>query len=266
MSLPRFDLLRCPACTHLFSRLKVASESYGAEYFLESNAEHWDNPDIALFDQLDAMFRQYYPGYRKGLRSLDVGAATGYLTRRFGELGYESWGIDISEEAIRHGTEQLGIPRLLAAELESFIPTAPFPAITSLYVIEHVPNPVQFLDNVRRILSDDGVFICMTVDSSSIFYRWAEAIFHMSGGRSYSAIERGCEVHHLHHFNRRSLDRALAESGLEIIHRFNRNLPLNSITLRPVQKLAVGGMYALSPILNSWFLQGVVCRRKTALD
>jgi len=261
MSLPRFDLLRCANCTHLFSRLKVASESYGAEYFLESNAEHWDNPDIALFDQLDATFREYYPGDVKGLRSLDVGAATGYLTRRFGELGYESWGIDISEEAVRHGTEVLGIPRLVAAHLEEFNPVTPFPIITSLYVIEHVPNPVEFLRNVRRILSDEGVFICMTVDSSSIFFRWAEAIYHLSRGYSYAAIERVCEVHHLHHFNRQSLERALRQQGFEIVHRFKRNLPLNSVTLSPLQKLAVGGMYALSPVLDSWFLQGVVCRR-----
>lgn len=261
MPLPRFDLLRCAACTHLFSRLKVASESYGAEYFLEANAEHWENPDIPLFNQLHELFQQYFPGELKGLRSLDVGAATGYLTRHFGEIGYESWGIDISEEAIRHGTEQLGIPRLVATHLEDFNPEVPFPAITSLYVIEHVSDPVGFLENIRRILSDDGVFICMTVDSSSIFYRWAETLFHLSGGRSYTAIERVCEVHHLHHFNRLSLERALRETGFEVIHRFDRNLPLKSVTLSPLQKLAVGGMYALSPLLNSWFLQGVVCRR-----
>lgn len=261
MGLPRFDLLRCANCTHLFSRLKVASESYGAEYFLEANAEHWENPDIELFDQLHSMFQEHSPRKLKGQRSLDVGAATGYLTRRFGELEYESWGIDISVEAIKHGTDTLGIPRLVATHLEDFVPAEPFPVITSLYVIEHVSDPMVFLRNVRRILSDDGIFICMTVDSSSIFYRWAEALFHLTGGRSYMAIERVCEVHHLHHFNRLSLEHALGQAGFEVIHRFSRNLPLNSVTLTAVQKLAVGGMYALSPLLNSWFLQGVVCRR-----
>jgi len=261
MSLPRFDLLRCPTCTHFFSRLKVAAEAYGAEYFLESNFEHWENPEIHLFDQLHAMVHRFYHGELKGLRSLDVGTAIGYLPRRFGELGYESWGIDISEEAVRYGTEQLKIPRLLAAQLEHFAPDVPFPVITSLYVIEHVSDPIGFLQNIRRILSDDGVFICMTVDSNSLFYRWAEALYHISGGRSYAAIERVCEVHHLHHFNGPSLDRALGQTGFEVIHRFNRNLPLRTLTLNPIQKLAVGAMYGLSPLLDSWFLQGVVCRR-----
>ena len=261
MSLPRFDLLRCPNCTHLFSRLKVAAETYGAEYFLESNFDHWENPDIQLFDELHALVRRFFPGELKGLRSLDVGAAIGYLPRRFGEIGYESWGIDISEEAVRYGTEQLKIPRLIAAELENFSPDLPFPVITSLYVIEHVPDPIKFLENVWRILSDDGIFICMTVDSNSLFYRLAGTLFRASGGLSYKSIERVCEVHHLHHFNGPSLDSALRQTGFEVIHRFHRNLPLRTITLSPLQRLAVAAMYGLSPLLDSWFLQGVVCRR-----
>jgi 2-polyprenyl-3-methyl-5-hydroxy-6-metoxy-1,4-benzoquinol methylase len=261
MSLPRFDLLRCPTCTHFFSRLKVAAEAYGAEYFLESNFDHWENPEIPLFDELHAMICRFYPGDVKGLRSLDVGAAIGYLPRRFGELGYESWGIDISEEAVHYGTEELKIPRLRATQLEHFTPDAPFPVITSLYVIEHVTDPMGFLENIRRILSDDGIFICMTVNSNSLFYRLAGALFHATGGRSYKAIERICEVHHLHHFNGPSLERALGHTGFEVIHRFNRNLPLRTLTLNPIQRAAVAAMYGLSPLLDSWFLQGVVCRR-----
>jgi 2-polyprenyl-3-methyl-5-hydroxy-6-metoxy-1,4-benzoquinol methylase len=261
MSLPRFDLLRCTTCTHLFSRLKVAAEMYGAEYFLESNLEHWENPEIDLFDQLHEMVQKFFPGDVAGLRSLDVGAAIGYLPRRFGELGYESWGIDISKEAVRYGTEQLKIPRLLATLVEDFNPEKPFPVITSLYVIEHVSDPIVFLNNIHRILSDDGIFICMTVDSNSLFFRLAKALFQASGGRSYASIERICEVHHLHHFNGPSLDRALSQTGFEVIHRFNRNLPFRTLTLSPAQKLAVGTVYGLSTLLDSRFLQGVVCRR-----
>ena len=112
---------------------------------------------------------------------------------------------------MRYGTEQLKIPRLLATQLEDFTPDESFPVITSIYVIEHVSNPIVF-ENIRRILSDNGVFICMTVDSNSLFYRWAGALFHASGGRSYAAIERICEVHHLHHFNGPRSDRALSQT------------------------------------------------------
>ncbi|MBK6738497.1 MAG: methyltransferase domain-containing protein [Haliea sp.] len=162
---------------------------------------------------------------------------------------------------MRYGTEQLKIPRLIATWLEQFSPAAPFPVITSLYVIEHVFDPIGFLENIRRILSDDGIFICMTVDSNSLFYRLAGAMFRVSGGRSYKAIERVCEVHHLHHFNRPSLDHVLRQTGFEVIHRFHRNLPLRTITLNPLQRIAVAAMYGLSPLFDSWFLQGVVCRR-----
>ncbi len=262
-SLPRFDLLVCPVCTHLFSRLKVEPEAYEADYFLESNSEHWDNPEEALFNDLDGLIQGYIPGQRQAVRTLDVGTATGYLPRHFGALGYESWGLDISEAAVRYGTEELNIPRLQAANIESYVADIPFPVVTNIYVIEHVAQPVPFLEGIRRSLADDGIFICMTVDSDSLIFRLAKLLYRMTGGRSFSALERICEVHHLNHFNRRSLDRALDRAGFEVVHRFSRNLPLRTLTLRPLQRVAVAGLYLLSPVLDSWFLQGVVCRAKS---
>ena len=215
-----------------------------------------------MFDQLDTLIQKYLPGPRHELRTLDVGTATGYLPRHFGALGYESCGVDISEEAVRHGTEQLNIPRLQAANIEEYIAEQPFPAVTNIYVIEHVPDPVPFLEGIRRNLSDDGIFICTTVDSDSLIFGVAKILYRITGGRSFAALERICEVHHLNHFTRKSLDHALDRAGFEVVERFNRNLPLRTLTLRPLQRLAVAVLYGLSPILNSWFVQGVVCRPK----
>ena len=265
-SLPRFDLLVCPQCTHLYSKLKVEPEAYEEEYFLESNAEHWENPEVALFNDLDGLIQGYLPGKRQEVRTLDVGTATGYLPRHFGGLGYESWGVDISEAAVRYGTQELKIPRLQAANIETYIPDTPFPVVTNIYVIEHVADPVPFLEGIRRSLSDDGIFICMTVDSDSLIFRMAKLLYRLTGGRSFSALERICEVHHLNHFNRRSLELALDKAGFEVVHRFSRNLPLRTLTLRPLQRVAVAALYMLSPILDSWFLQGVVCRSKATAD
>ena len=86
-TLPRFELLVCPHCTHLFSDLKVTPEAYDADYFLESNSDHWDNPEDVLFDKLDGLIQTYLPRHRSWLRTLDGGTATGSLPRHFGSLG-----------------------------------------------------------------------------------------------------------------------------------------------------------------------------------
>jgi 2-polyprenyl-3-methyl-5-hydroxy-6-metoxy-1,4-benzoquinol methylase len=261
-ALPRFNLLVCANCTHLFSNLKVEPESYDADYFLESNTEHWDNPEETLFNRLDSIIQTYKPDERGNLRTLDVGTATGYLPRHFGALGYESCGLDISEEAVRYGTETLNIPRLQGADIENYIPEQPFPVITNIYVIEHVPDPVPFLEGIGRSLADDGIFICMTVDSDSLIFTLAKFLYRATGGRCFAPLERICEVHHLNHFNRKSLEHALDKAGFETIHRFHQNLPLRTLTLGRLQRLAVAVLYGISPLINSWFLQGVVCRRK----
>ena len=261
LELPRFDLLTCASCSHVFSQLKVGAEDYGADYFLTDNAEHWVNPDLPLYARLDRMIRQHLGREAGELQSLDVGSAMGALPKFLGECGYESYGIDVSADAVKYGTETLGIPRLVSGSIDEYRPEAPFPVVTSIYVIEHVLDPVSFLEHIHRVLAPGGIFICITVDSNSILFQLARLLYRASGGRSYGALERICEVHHLHHFNRRSLARALSRAGLEIVERFQHNLPLRTVSMSPAQRLAVGSIYALSPLTRSYFLQGVVCRR-----
>ena len=240
----------------------MAPESYEAEYFLDANREHWGNPEEQLFDELDVLIQKHKPIPREELRTLDVGTATGYLPRHFGALGCESWGVDISEEAIQHGTQQLNIPRLQPANIEIYVPEKPFPVVTNNYVLEHVTDPVPFLKGIRRSLSDDGIFICTTVDSNSLIFKVSKFLCRITGGRAYASLQRICQVHYLNHFTRESLELALNTAGFEIVERFNHNLPLRTLTLRPLQTMAVAVLYGLSPILDSWFAQGVVCRPK----
>lgn len=257
-SLKRFDLLLCSECRHLFSELKVQPQVYDDSYFITGNQEHFNNPDTQLFNYIHHLIQQY----TRLKSSLDIGTGVGLLPRYFRGLGYDSSGIDISIEAISHGTEVLQIPQLSAVDIVDYQPDKFFPIITNINVVEHVEEPLEFLSHIHRVLDEDGIFICTTVDSNSLIFSLAKFFFKYSFGNIEGPLDRVCDIHHLHHFNQQSFHRALREVGFDIVETFSTELPLHTLTLSPLQKLSVGGMYLFSQLLDSHFVQGVVCRKR----
>jgi cyclopropane fatty-acyl-phospholipid synthase-like methyltransferase len=86
---------------------------------------------------------------------LDVGAGTGHLAR---SLMKRLPGIEIlcveESESLANRLEQQGLA--VATNLDSISSNRSFDAALLIEVIEHVPDPVAFLDQLRRCLDPEG--------------------------------------------------------------------------------------------------------------
>jgi 2-polyprenyl-3-methyl-5-hydroxy-6-metoxy-1,4-benzoquinol methylase len=86
---------------------------------------------------------------------LDVGAGTGHLAR---SLKKRLPGIEIlcveESESLRNQLDQQGF--VVAANLDSISSNRTFDAVLLIEVIEHVPDPVGFLDRLKRCLDLEG--------------------------------------------------------------------------------------------------------------
>ncbi|MCM8831833.1 MAG: class I SAM-dependent methyltransferase [Candidatus Omnitrophica bacterium] len=103
----------------------------------------------------------------RGSRNLcDIGCGTGNFLKYMKKKGWEGIGIEPSQEGARRSEDsELTIYNL---SLEEFINAYPesintFDAVTLLNVLEHVPYPINFLQNVKRLLKPRTGMICIRV-------------------------------------------------------------------------------------------------------
>jgi SAM-dependent methyltransferase len=139
--------------------------------------------------------------YRPAGRLLDVGAGSGILVAEAARMGFEAEGIEPSgplyTQAKQHGL------KVHHGTLPSASIRGPYDIATVIDVIEHVPDPVGLLRQVRSTLADDGLAVVVTPDVSSVMAR-------VLGRRWWHY-----RIAHIGYFNRQTLTLAFRESGFE---------------------------------------------------
>lgn len=128
-------------------------------------------------EQLRRVFRgrEIIPWVGRG-RLLDVGCGTGRNLVALTELGWDVYGVDISEAAVQSARSQFG-HRVRHGDLKSIsYSDGSFDVVLFSHSLEHMYSPVSVLQEVRRILSDEGRLIITLPNAGSserrLFGKW----------------------------------------------------------------------------------------------
>jgi len=134
-------------------------------------------------------------------RLLDVGCGSGDWLLMMRDLGWKVVGSDFDQQAVKVGAER-GLDISLGSLEEQSYPDNSFDAVTLSHVIEHVPAPLETLQECFRILKPGGKIVLLTPNGQSLSHR------------VFKADWRGLEPpRHLHIFSLGSMDRLLAQAG-----------------------------------------------------
>ncbi|MBI4727406.1 class I SAM-dependent methyltransferase [candidate division TA06 bacterium] len=92
---------------------------------------------------------------------LDAGCGSGNLCRAMAEAGYQAVGVDISACAIEEAKKlAAGLSaEFVQADITAWNETRRFDAVTFTYALEHIPDPVQALAQIKRLTKPQGVVL-----------------------------------------------------------------------------------------------------------
>ena len=93
-----------------------------------------------------------------------------------------------------------------------------FDIITAFDLIEHVPDPLSTLKEMRNLLKRDGIILIFTPNKDSL-------AFHITGEKNNLI----CPPQHLYYFNKKSFEYLANQAGLEIIFFETRGTDIGDI-------------------------------------
>lgn len=100
-----------------------------------------------------------------GKRVLDIASGEGYGTHILAQCAAHVTGVDISPEAVAHATEKYATQNTTFLEGGTGaipLPDASVDVVVSFETLEHVREQEVMLQEIRRVLRDDGILIIST--------------------------------------------------------------------------------------------------------
>ena len=252
-------IVRCQCCGHLYVSPRPPIDEVIRIY----DSNYFENPAFTTIDH-DAYF-----GYRDYLRDreniqrrlrqvlreierhewkgrlLDVGCGFGLFVEVARMSGWDAWGIDVNEHAVKWAREHVSdqVSHGIVEDLD--VPDGWFDCVTMFDVIEHLDDPRTSLREVHRILRPGGLLVIVTPDAGSVVSR--------ALGARWLEMKRAPE--HLHFFSVASLAWLLPMCGLTGFewHSFGKITTVRTVLadLRFYSDRLFGGIEAL---LDRWGL------------
>jgi 2-polyprenyl-3-methyl-5-hydroxy-6-metoxy-1,4-benzoquinol methylase len=240
-----FDIARCGGCTVQMLSPQPTWEQikaiYDAGYYKAWGMAQGETQQVAAMKK--STFQRHLRRIARSItggKILDVGTASGFFLEVAEKLGFEPWGVELSDYSAGLAQQKFGVDRIWNGTLE----TAPFQrgsfaAVAMSDLLEHVTDPVATLTTSREFLEPRGIVFVMTPNTGSLTNR-------LMGARwtHYKA-------EHLFYFNRRSIAEAARRAGLQLV---DFRPAVKTLTLRYVQtQLLAYPHRVLTPLARAAF-------------
>jgi 2-polyprenyl-3-methyl-5-hydroxy-6-metoxy-1,4-benzoquinol methylase len=157
-----------------------AEEEAGKFYASDEYISHTDSRQ-SLADRLYHLARRFMLRRKGNLVDsavrkstgviLDIGSGTGYFADFMQKRGWQVTGIEISEQARNYSVERFGIRAIDPHHVHN-LPSASADCITFWHVLEHLYDPAGWMDEVKRILKEDGRCIIALPNFASADAEW----------------------------------------------------------------------------------------------
>lgn len=210
----RFQIVECKGCR----LIRLEPRPAPAELVQFYPPKYWFAAEDSLAARLEEVYRRvvlrdHVSFVREALDStrgdgyvLDVGCGGGLFLRLL------PWprvlGLDNARDAAAVAWKQNGVPAICGDLINAPVPRGCCAAVTMFHVIEHLLEPVQYIEAARELLGPDGRLIIQAPNASC----WQFMLL----GENWNGLD---VPRHLVDYRQRDLENLLDYCGFEIVRR-----------------------------------------------
>ncbi|MEW6107754.1 MAG: class I SAM-dependent methyltransferase [Nitrospirota bacterium] len=210
---------------------------------------------LPAFKQWSFEVRHLLAKSQKSFLLLDVGCGTGGFLRYAKDRGFDVYGFDSSQAQIDYARKKLPNVRKAVSPIE-YLKTLGrtdlrFDIVTLWDVLEHIREPLKFLESVRSVLKPDGLLFVSVPNGRAML--WKQQLYSLFGKKDYSAW---VPWEHVFYYSPQSLSTYLMKVGFHVMKTgavccYTRPLSLFELIRRMGFK-AASYFPSLSPQIYVW--------------
>ncbi len=161
---------------------------YGKTYLEDFNSIK--NSCLRRHQIVDKIFRKTQKDLSKKGRVLDIGCAYGPYLSASSDLGWLSFGIEPSSDAVDYVKNKLNFKAICSKFPVENLPTefSNFNAVTMWYVIEHFENLNEVLSTISSLLDKKGILAFSTPSNCGISGKYNKADFYKNSPSDHFSI------------------------------------------------------------------------------
>lgn len=200
----KYAVVVCDTCDFHFIppyyRKKIEYSNYKNANVTEAirNGNNW------LKVQRHKLRFQFVSKFVKKGKLFDLGAGWGHFMLAAKELGYDIYGVEISEEPYKYCVNDLKLP-VDHIDFFNLDENKKFDVITMWDVLEHIDKADVFLQKCHKLTADGGYLILQVPQIDSYFSKKQKDNWNMMG------------LDHVNYFGVKTMKQILANNGYEMV-------------------------------------------------
>ena len=209
-----FTILQCRKCQGAFTQDVPSQEEIGAYYASENYISHSDTQQGFINKAYHLVRSRTLIQKRIMLQALtekdkgsiaDIGCGTGAFLHTMQQAGWQITGFEPDETARQNAERLYNIIPLPSPELYNQAADS-YDAVTMWHVLEHVHDLHGYIEQVKKILKQDGRLLVAVPNYTS-----ADAAQYQQYWAAYDVPR------HLYHFSPASMELLMKQHGLQVI-------------------------------------------------
>lgn len=242
-----FSICQCKKCGFHFTNPRPKQEALAPYYKSEEYISH-SNSNQGLFGFLYQQVRNFTLGkkydlvssMRDGESILDIGCATGQFLNEFKKRGWKCNGIEPDPEAREFAKKAYDLKVFGEEKLDEFNAQS-FDVISMWHVLEHVSDLQKRLEDLRRLIKDNGILFIALPNLDS----W--------DAHHYEKYWAGLDVpRHLYHFKKENVELLFDKFGFRMHQILPMKFDAYYVSLLS-EKYKKNPFYFISAFFKGWY-------------